>query len=473
LRLIPNQTYLPMKNIKRYAWLVLAFIAVTFSACDNEALEGEFQQEENNTAEPGEFVATIEGNAYEADAATAILYSMDNSMVISGLNSATGENITLSINNAGADSFNLNTGGATYFTVTNVTNPYVSNQSIGGSGQLVITDFDTVLQTVTGVFTFTGARPQLDSDGNPILDGNGDPVIQTIQVNEGAFDTIPYTVNDTDPDPDPDPQNINNFFANVDGLGFMPDMLSVTRVMVGGLPVINIIAEKSNGELIRIDIPESFGQGTFDMQALSDGTELIGLHNNGLGGENLTSSPGTITISEFGTLSGRLIGTFAFTGTDPLGVDPTVVEVTEGMFELTYMPEDTNNLFMADVDGVAFEPTSIVAEEVAFATTTQIKIEAVVGTTELNLFFPTDIVLGTYVMSQSLTTGEEVLGIYFPDNTNGVAFTSNPGTLTITSYDTVNGVIEGNFSFTATDPLLGDPAIYEVTSGLFKVTIVP
>lgn len=465
-----------MKTYQRYVWLFLALIAVTFSACENEGLEGEFQQDQNNNVEPGEFVATVEGNAYEADAASAILYSMDNSMVIAGLNSSTGENITLSISNAGADTFNLNTGGATYFTVTNVTNPYVSNQAIGGSGQLVITDFNSTDQTVTGVFTFTGARAQLDGDGNPILDGNGDPVIQTIEVTEGAFNSIAYTINDNDPndpDPDPDPQSMDSFFANVDGIGFTPDSLSVKRVIVGGVPVINILATKDNGELIRIDLPESLGQGTFSMESLSDGTELIALYNDGLGGENLTSNPGTITITEFGTLSGKIKATFAFTGTDPLGVDPTVVEVTEGEFEVTYTPEDTNNLFIAEVDGVAFEPSEIIAEIVPFAETTQIKIEATVGTTELNLFFPTDVVLGTYPMSQSLTTGEEVLGIYFPDNTNDDAFTSNPGTLTITSYDMVNGIIEGNFSFTATDPLMGDPTVFEVTNGLFKVTLNP
>ena len=50
-------------------------------------------------------------------------------------------------------------------------------------------------------------------------------------------------------------------------------------------------------------------------------------------------------------------------------------------------------------------------------------------------------------------------------------FSSNPGMLTITSYDLVTGEIEGTFSFTATDPSLMDPATFDITNGTFHVTV--
>src|SRR5690606_26036772 len=96
--------------------------------------------------------------------------------------------------------------------------------------------------------------------------------------------------------------------------------------------MIKVEAKSNTGELIRIDVPRSLGIGTFDMANISDGTKLIALYNAGNGAENLTSNPGTITITEFDLELGILTATFSFTGNDPLNQIPDTVEVTEGSF---------------------------------------------------------------------------------------------------------------------------------------------
>ena len=50
-----------MKKLQLLNWMLVALIAFTFSACDNEPLEGEFIIDNGGggAAEEGQFVATI------------------------------------------------------------------------------------------------------------------------------------------------------------------------------------------------------------------------------------------------------------------------------------------------------------------------------------------------------------------------------------------------------------------------------
>ncbi len=110
------------------------------------------------------------------------------------------------------------------------------------------------------------------------------------------------------------------FFAKVDGVDFDSESVTTTLNEVAGVSVVKIVAVNEAGEIIRIDIPEDLGLGTHDMEALSDGTKLISLYNPAAIGENLTSNPGTITITKFNTFTGIIEATFNFTATDPLGI---------------------------------------------------------------------------------------------------------------------------------------------------------
>ena len=74
-------------------------------------------------------------------------------------------------------------------------------------------------------------------------------------------------------------------------------------------------------------------------------------------------------------------------------------------------------------------------------------------------------------MSTNLVTGNEVVGSYVPNTTNPVLFTSDPGTFEITLYDTVEGIIEGTFSFSAVDQSGGDPTVFNITNGVFDVEL--
>ncbi len=465
-----------MKKMYLLKGMLLAFIAFQFFSCENEPLTGEFVQEEQNNAEVGQFRAQIAGQEFIAASASATLTS-DNTLVITGSKPG-GEDIVLSISNASVGTFSLTAAGANensgaYFDGSINVLPYISAQALGGSGQLKITELDTVAKTVTGTFGFVGVRIKVDGNGDPILDGNGDPVLEDVSITDGAFNAIAYTLDDTGGGGGGNGNPDNEFFAKIDGVDFVADSISVTEPMVGDIHMIKIEAKTADRQLIRIDVPRSLGVGTFDMVRISDGTKLIALYNAGDGSENLTSNPGTITITEFDLEAGVLKATFNFTGTDPLNQTPDVVEVTEGSFIAYFVGvPGANNAFSANIDGAAYTPDDILVETSVVNQYPRVTLTTTKGDQRMVLTFPLTVTEGVaYDMGTEVVDGNEIVASYTPVVGTSITYVSSPGSLVITSYDIVNGVIEGTFNFTGRDSSAQDPTIYQITGGQFLVVL--
>lgn len=454
--------------------MLVAFLAFQFFSCQNEPLTGEFIQEEQNDADEGQFIAKVAGQEYIASSASATL-TTTNEMVITGLKPG-GENITLSIKDAAVGTFNLTTGGinpnaGTYFDGSVNILPYISAAALGGSGLLNITELDATAQTVTGTFSFMGVRIKVDGDGNPILDGNGDPVLENIEITNGAFNAIAYVIDDTGGGGGTTDPN-NEFFAKVDGVDFVADTIFVSEPVVGDIHMIKVEAKSNTGELMRIDVPRSLGVGTFDMVNISDGTKLIALYNAGNGAENLTSNPGSITISEFDLELGVLKATFSFTGTDPLNQINDIVQVTEGSFTVYFegIP-GANNAFTANVDGASYTPDEIVIATSIVNQYPRVTITTTKGDQRMELTFPLTVTVGTYVMGTEIIDGDEIVAYYTPEVGTSITYVSSPGSLVITNYDIANGLIEGTFNFTGVDASGQDSTIYQITGGEFLIVL--
>ncbi|AFL82080.1 hypothetical protein Aeqsu_2627 [Aequorivita sublithincola DSM 14238] len=472
---ITYQTTFFMKKMYLLKGMLLAFIAFQFFSCSNEPLTGEFPQEEDqNNAEEGQFIAQIDGQEFIANSVEATLFG-DEKLVISGIKPG-GEIVTLEVLDPGVGSFNLTRGltnknGGLYFDGSTNELPYVSADALGGFGLMNISALDATAKTVTGTFSFVGFRNKLDSDGNPILDGNGKPVTEKIQISSGAFNSIPYTLEDTGGGGGGDDPE-NEFFAKVDGVDFIADNIIVTEPMVGDVHMIKIEAKTLEGQLMRIDVPRSLGVGAFDMVRISDGTKLIAVYNAGAGAENLTSDPGTITITEFDLEAGVLKATFKFTGTDPINQLPDVVEVTAG--KLTAYFEGVpgaNNSFTASVDGATYTPNEIVVETSVVNQFPRLTITTTKGKKSMVLSFPLTVTEGTYAMGTEVVDGDEVVATYTPVVGTSITYISNPGSLVITNYDLQAGLIEGTFTFTGKDGSGQDPTIYQITAGEFLIVL--
>ena len=76
-----------------------------------------------------------------------------------------------------------------------------------------------------------------------------------------------------------------------------------------------------------------------------------------------------------------------------------------------------------------------------------------------------NITVGTHNL-EDFPTGSNNLGMYVPDM-SGNSFTSDPGTVTITTHDVAAKHIVGTFQFTATSFL--DPTTHSITNGSFDI----
>ena len=460
-----------LKYAGRTISLLLFFIHFS---CVNEPLEGDFPQDDGVlNIEEGEFRANVGIGDFSTGLAEGVLSNTD-LLTITGTVPDTGESIVLTIENPGVGTFNITAGLGTQnsgvYIETNPENPFVSDGTFGVFGQLNITEFDAQNATVSGTFSFTGVRVVLDVDGNPVLDSNGQPTLETEEITNGVFNKIPYTTEDQGGGGTP---ITDEFFAKVDGVNFDTESVTTSLNTVAGVSVVKIVAVNELGEIIRIDIPEDLGIGTFAMEPLSDGTKLIGLFNPATVGENLTSNPGTINITRFNVFTGIIEATFEFTATDPLGQDPSIAEITEGSFKVDYIssPGDTVTSFTAFIDGEFFGPDSIFVGETIFNGLSRFNITAIISDTgqKMGLFFPTDIEIGTYEMTTNLIDGSEKFCQYTPEIGETITYISNPGTLTISDYDQDAGFVEGTFTYTALDLTAQDPEVYQITEGEFTI----
>ena len=456
-----------MKKFQLFNWILFAFFALQFSACEDQQSITEIPGGGGDPTEigDGEFIAIIEGAEFESDSVRAVI-NLENVLELAGINTATGESIILRLQDPSVGIFDITAGMGNqnigiYIDDEDPLDPYTTNIDFGGSGELTISNINSNLMTISGTFSFTGVRTVVDASGNTIN--------EIIDIESGGFSQIPLTyVEEGDIPLD------GEFFAKVDGIDFKPILLETRLDTIGGKVIITIEALNIDGALIRIDIPESLGVGTFEMNALSNGTNLIGLYNSNTGGENLTSNPGTIEITEF--IIGRGIeATFNFTASDPLNSDPTVAEITEGAFIVTYGTLEPMSDFTAEVDGDLFNPDSITIEEFLIEETeTSIFIVTALDSEtdqKIELFFPNDIEVGTYEMSPSLIDGTEKVGEYTPDINDAIIFSSSHGEFIISEYNIDDGIIEGTFSFTAIDNDEVDPRTFEITEGEFTLVI--
>lgn len=469
---ITCQINLFMKKMYLIKGMLLAFLAFQFFSCENEPLTGKFPQEQQNDADEGQFRAQIEGQEFIAATATAILNS-DNELIIIGEKPG-GKNITLGVKDAAVGTFSLSTGSTNenagvYIDGATNSFPYTTAEAFGGSGQLKITELDTAEQTVTGTFNFTGVRMKVDNDGNPILDGNGVPVMEEVEITSGAFNYIPYELDGTGGGSG---NSNDEFFAKVDGVDFIADSISVTEPVVGDRHMVKVEAKSSNGELLRIDVPRSLGEGTFEMERISDGTKLIAVYNAGDGAENLSSNPGSISINEFDLERGVLKAIFNFTGTDPLNQLPDVVEVTEGSFTVHFegIPGG-NNTFSANVGSNAYYPDEIIVTTSTVNQYPRLSITTTKGDQNMEISFPLTVTEAAFDMETEIIDGDEIVGSYTPGMGTSITYVSSPGSLVITNYDMDNGTIAGTFNFTAKDAAGEDPTNYQISVGTFFIVL--
>lgn len=177
-----------MKKMKMLPAALLAFfVSLNFISCDTEPVDPVFLdniEEQNPDVGSGSFEVTIDGELFTGVQIQAVI--QDGIIAIAAVN-ASGEAVQLVTTND-------NTGVSPDALMTYMPDPtsdfgYVNfDEENASTGTLNITTINTVNQTISGTFEFTGNWSDFDEE-------NIEPAVLT----NGVFTNIPYTESVTNP----------------------------------------------------------------------------------------------------------------------------------------------------------------------------------------------------------------------------------------------------------------------------------
>ena len=462
-----------MKKMNILKGILLVFLAFQFYSCEDEPLTGTFPDGDQGGVDVGQFRAKIDGQEFIATTVSATL-SENDKLTLKGTTSS-GESITLVVKDLFDSEYilgnvDLGAAWAFYEEVLDSGLPYSTSQSQEAMGNLRFSEIDRVGKKLSGTFKFIGKRVQLDETGMPVMGSDGQPVMEDVEITNGAFNSIDFTV-EGEGGGDGDTR-VNEFYASVSDVDFIPVSITVSEPIVGNKHMLKIEARNAENELIRIDVPKDLGIGRFNFESMSDGTKLIGIFKKD-GGQNLTSHNGNLNISEFDLEEGVLVAAFKFQAKDPLGVERGSKSIRDGQMKIYFegVP-GANNSLTAKVDGVVHTANVVEIESNNVNQYPRVTLISRVGNQEIRLSFHQTITVGTYEMVPEVNRGNEVVGTFTPIVGTSISYFSNPGTFEVTSYDMETRIIQGTFNFTAVDASGQDPTQYQITEGEF-LAILP
>lgn len=276
-----------------------------------------------------------------------------------------------------------------------------------------------------------------------------------------ACDTEPIDPNIVVPDPS-EPTETGNFQVKIDGQQYTA--LTSQAYISGG--AIMISAVRANGDAFAFVIGGNTA-GTYaanqNILSFIQGGSQSGWYS--INPANPGENTGSVVISSVNTTNHTITGTFQFTGywedATNTGIEPK--EFTEGTFTVPYSDPPQNpseDTFSAMVDGAAFNPANINAQETVSGSLSVIQIAALNQNATLSVIVESDIALGNHAVTDGslFTDGFQIM--YMSVSGNGGGATS--GNLNIV--EKTSDRIKGTFSVT-----IEGTGTYEITQGAFDV----
>lgn len=302
-----------MKKFKIMSFCFALVTAISFTGCQNEALDEDLLEnvEEEQPAGPAVFKVDFGGETFVAS--TAMAQVQGNTVNISGVRGTAGETVALTI--IGGTSTGNYTNAVQMYVPSATTGMFYSNMnpSAGGvNGSVVITNINTSAHTISGTFSFTGHY--------------NDPTqnLPSVAFTNGSFQNIPYT--GTMPGTEPEPQpNTKYFKAKVDGT-----MTNFPNVVGFHLANTYSLSGTNGIDMMTITMPDNITAGTYPIGDDLDGVMATYMVQNPQQ-ESYSSLPGgSITIISVG--GGWVKGTFSYSAENFDGDD--TIQVTEGSFNV-------------------------------------------------------------------------------------------------------------------------------------------
>lgn len=153
---------------------------------DNDPME-----EELPPLRAGELRFQIEDRIFLTDQTNAIVGG--EIMTIVGFDGLSGEGLTMIIAGQSIDVYQFNDTNTASFSPSFVDQPFTTQTHTGG-GFVEITEMDMSGLSVSGFFNITAYRERQDNEGNPILDENGNPIFDSVELTNGEFYMISLNI---------------------------------------------------------------------------------------------------------------------------------------------------------------------------------------------------------------------------------------------------------------------------------------
>lgn len=251
---------------------------------------------------------------------------------------------------------------------------------------------------------------------------------------------------------------ITSFKAEINGIPYDPGVVNAS-VGIESLSISTI----SGTETLQLGVSD-LALGTFIADVFSGNNQAFIRYTNSLGNLYYLSDTGSITITNIDEVNQKITGAFNGVLKETNGAAPDVA-ITNGIFQnIAYCTDACLDSGNAIIDGNQF-----IASDLYF-----IEFNNMIGVTlengineKLGLWFPADIVAGTYPI-ENYVNGTYTA--FYINDITGLNNTSIGGSGSIIITDRTNDVLTGTFSFTAVDP--NNPSLlYQVTDGNFVLNI--
>jgi len=131
----------------------------------------------------------------------------------------------------------------------------------------------------------------------------------------------------------------NSFFAKVDGVEFVEDLLLGSVSNFNGEQVIRITASKNiTYESIGLSFPHDIVPGSYSLSTFSGGDVLTAQYNLSQTVLGYGGGGGTAIITSHDVANRRVVGSFSFIGDQVIDTPgaPLTVAITQGSFDITY-----------------------------------------------------------------------------------------------------------------------------------------
>lgn len=308
------------KTIQLFSLFIITLIS--FSACENEPLEGFDLNALNATQnqDSGNFQVDFDGQTFVADQFSATI--SDEIINITGLRGVNGEFVTLTINGTTTGTYQLgvqsgiSVNAAAYTESNTAASGWLaSTDGVTSQGQVVITSIDTVNLKISGIFSFTATNFLLN---------------ETKIFTNGSFTNITYQ------DGFSNTNSSNSFFAKIDGVEFVEDGLNGIKTTFLGNSFISISAIKNNGETLSLSVDAAITPGTYNFDGLGSFYNIA--QYIGDDPTHIYLGNGSFEITLHDVVNKKIEGTFTHVAE---AVDPTQAladkNISEGSFSITYI----------------------------------------------------------------------------------------------------------------------------------------